>query len=509
MTSPEELDRACSSLASLMAAWSAGERCVHSVSVLAGSLDVCLFFEGRFDGPANCLRCASGGPSRARLGVERVQFPREAWLEGENPRTLAEHLVGARLLDAKTFDGERRFVLNFAKGSSRFTLLFECFGPQGNWFLLGDNDRVLALARRPRRPRHELATGDPYQAPAAKLGAEPPPPPSPNEVPPDPMAWFAERAKHFEALDLSVERERLEQDLRRSVARERKKRRSVVQGFEARLEASNRSPQLRREAELLLMQPDLRRRGLEEILVPDWWDDGKERRIELDPRLPLKANAERRFSKAAKLEAGIEQTRQRLQLAKEGLDTLEALAARVDATLEEEDEAEDPSTRIAALQELRKELDPLLRKPSKRPRTKAGRSKEARRPYHAFRSRSGLPILVGKGRQENDELTVRVARGNDIWLHIGEGLAGSHVVLRVERGKSAPLEDLLDAGQLALHFSKARGRPRADVIYTPAKYVRKRKGTPSGLVEVQRSKTLDIRNSEERLAELLQTGDEA
>jgi predicted ribosome quality control (RQC) complex YloA/Tae2 family protein len=68
------------------------------------------------------------------------------------------------------------------------------------------------------------------------------------------------------------------------------------------------------------------------------------------------------------------------------------------------------------------------------------------------------------------------------------------------------LESLLDAGTLALWFSKARGRPRAEVLWTPRKHVRKPKGLAPGKVEVVRSKTLLIDFEKERLARLLATG---
>ncbi|TMA31930.1 MAG: DUF814 domain-containing protein, partial [Deltaproteobacteria bacterium] len=42
----------------------------------------------------------------------------------------------------------------------------------------------------------------------------------------------------------------------------------------------------------------------------------------------------------------------------------------------------------------------------------------------------GFEILVGKGDAENDVLTFDVAAPEDLWLHVGGGISGSHVVVR-------------------------------------------------------------------------------
>ena len=112
-------------------------------------------------------------------------------------------------------------------------------------------------------------------------------------------------------------------------------------------------------------------------------------------------------------------------------------------------------------------------------------------------------MFVGRNNKENDRLSKSVARGNDLWFHVGQGYAGSHVVLRLPKEKTASLESLLDAGTLALHFSKARNATRCEIIYTPAKNVRKPKGLPPGKVTTTNTKTLLVDRDEERLRRLL------
>ena len=98
---------------------------------------------------------------------------------------------------------------------------------------------------------------------------------------------------------------------------------------------------------------------------------------------------------------------------------------------------------------------------------------------------------------------MRIANGNDLWLHVGGGRPGSHVIVRLPKGKTASLDTLLDAGTLAVHFSKARGERTIDVLYTLAKNVKKPKGLPPGAVVPSQTKTITVRLDEARLQQLL------
>ena len=121
---------------------------------------------------------------------------------------------------------------------------------------------------------------------------------------------------------------------------------------------------------------------------------------------------------------------------------------------------------------------------------------------HSLLSSDGLPIYVGKDGAANHKLTFRFARGNDMWFHCRDA-AGSHVLIRGERNKSIPLDSLIDAGLLAVHFSKRRGAREAEVMYTQKKHVRPLKGAGPGKVIVDRHKTLNIRSDPDRLKEIL------
>src|SRR5439155_739870 len=70
-------------------------------------------------------------------------------------------------------------------------------------------------------------------------------------------------------------------------------------------------------------------------------------------------------------------------------------------------------------------------------------------------SSDGFEILVGRTSRDNDHLTFKVARPNDLWLHAAD-YGGSHVVVRNSTRKDVPHRPIIEAAQLAAQFSQAR-----------------------------------------------------
>ncbi len=97
-----------------------------------------------------------------------------------------------------------------------------------------------------------------------------------------------------------------------------------------------------------------------------------------------------------------------------------------------------------------------------------------------FRSEDGFTILVGRNNLENDRLTLRVAKGGDIWLHT-KNIPGSHVIL-VTEGQTPPDRTVEQAAILAATHSKAADSVQVPVDYTAAKYVKKPSGAKPGMV---------------------------
>ena len=119
-----------------------------------------------------------------------------------------------------------------------------------------------------------------------------------------------------------------------------------------------------------------------------------------------------------------------------------------------------------------------------------------------YQTTGGLEIWVGRSAAGNDHLSLRLARGKDLFFHL-DGAPGSHVVLRTEGRSDPPAEAVLDACELAVHYSKFKNATRADVHAVPIANVRKPKGSKPGLVTVHGGKTIHLRRMESRLERIL------
>jgi len=194
-------------------------------------------------------------------------------------------------------------------------------------------------------------------------------------------------------------------------------------------------------------------------------------RIELDPDLDAKENAQRyyaRYRKAADALPHLERRRAALTGRREALDVLAFEAERA-----------DPPT----LPELEAALDALEGRP---PQRSAAASRK-RAPLRIERP-SGARIYVGRSPRENDEVTFRIARPDDLWFH-ARGMPGSHVVLQMPPGSGPAPDDLDAAADLAATHSKGRSAPRVDVDYTQRKHVRKQRDGGPGLVWYTNART--------------------
>jgi predicted ribosome quality control (RQC) complex YloA/Tae2 family protein len=161
---------------------------------------------------------------------------------------------------------------------------------------------------------------------------------------------------------------------------------------------------------------------------------------------------------------------------------------------------------LVALEPLEEEAAALCRR--RRPAAKPRSAPEGRAGPRRFLSSEGFEILVGRNARGNDDLTLRRGRGNDLFVHLA-GSPGAHVVVRAKPGKTVPLETLLDAALLAVYYSlpvRSRGAvaagTKAEVDYTPLKYVRKPKGLKPGAVLLASHKTLRVQVDLDRLDRL-------
>ena len=108
------------------------------------------------------------------------------------------------------------------------------------------------------------------------------------------------------------------------------------------------------------------------------------------------------------------------------------------------------------------------------------RMKQSKLAPMRFASTDGYPIYVGRNNRQNDELTFRGARKDDLWLH-AQKVHGSHVII-VCNGTKPPDDTITQAAQLAAYYSESTGGQNIPVDVTPVKQVKKLPGAKPGMV---------------------------
>ena len=203
--------------------------------------------------------------------------------------------------------------------------------------------------------------------------------------------------------------------------------------------------------------------------------------IELDEHSTLPEEAERRFKLYSRSKRAVKQITSRLEAIQTELDAVNAQSNLLEKIIAERDEA-------ALIKFTEKKTTPSARARG----LKAGKKIPGTRSYL---SSDGFEILVGRTARDNDYLTFKVAKPNDLWLHTGD-YSGSHVVVRNATRKDVPHRTLVEAAQLAAQFSQARKDPKVDVHYTQRKFVSKPKGAVPGLVRMMRFKNITVEPKE-------------
>jgi predicted ribosome quality control (RQC) complex YloA/Tae2 family protein len=463
-------------------------------------------------------RGAEGGPAleaathRVLLSCER-EGARVSGLErmpqagGPPPaftQYLRAHAQGGRCEGARVVGDDRQLALRFTRGEGGGELLLSVLGARSNLYWIDGQGALRAALRPLQETRRGLALGAPWRDPetaAPAEGADRFAAVGDAELLAAIEAHYAERESEGRAQELA---RRVAQALRKEEASIARTRERIVR----ELEEAQAGEADRRAGELLkTVLPSLRPRQ-DRALVRDP-ESGEEVAIALDPALSPARNLERYFERWRKSRRRIEQAQPKLAELTLREAELARTRAEVEAALERAEASPEALTALAA----RPEIARLVRKfaPQARAEGAPARPKPAgpfdpelppRLRPRRYRSSSGLEIWVGRSDEGNDHLTTRLARGRDWFLHL-DGAAGSHVVLRTEGREDPPSETLLEACELAVHFSKQAEATRADVHVAAIRDVSKPKRAKPGLVHVHRGRTVHLRRDPARLARIL------
>jgi predicted ribosome quality control (RQC) complex YloA/Tae2 family protein len=221
-------------------------------------------------------------------------------------------------------------------------------------------------------------------------------------------------------------------------------------------------------------------KGDEWALVEDF-ETGETLEIRIDPRLSPQENATAYYNRYRK--AARRRSRAR--------DELEEQRLSVERTRAIQEQVEQASTLD--------ELDTLPEAPRRLISTEAQKQGSGGTLFFSGQ----WQLLVGRNAKESDSILRTWAKGNDYWVHARD-YPGGHVFLRgPAKGQSVPLDVLLDAGNLAIHYSKGKRNGGGDCYYTQVKYLRRPKEARVGTVLPTQEKNLSISLDRRRLTRLL------
>ena len=270
--------------------------------------------------------------------------------------------------------------------------------------------------------------------------------------------------------DLGRRREAVE----KAIDRRLKRARRAMGKVQAEIDDSENAGRYRQMGQLLLTHQAEVARGATSHKVTDY-DGSTPVVIELDPAIGPQQNAEALFRKARKAE-------RRGARAPVRMGELEVKA----------EEFREAAARLAgaSARELAKLEDRFLRDAPKVTDRKAPKDRVR---FRTYRISGGWEVLVGKSNNDNDILTHKIARQDDLWFHARQ-VAGSHVVLKKSGQKAEPdRQAILEAAAIAAFHSKAGKSSKVSVCYTEKRHVRKARGGKPGLAVVAREKVVMVR----------------
>lgn len=243
----------------------------------------------------------------------------------------------------------------------------------------------------------------------------------------------------------------------------------TLKAVEGDLEGTSRAEEYERFAHLLMANLNALPEGVTSFNLNE---SGPSRvTVPLDPKLSPAQNAQRYFEKARKSKAAYHESRTRLVETRGSLLLVENLIIAASAIQRPED-----LTRFLADHAEELEKAGLGEKAEKRERL----------PFRIFTVDGGYEVWAGKNGPNNDELTMKYTKPNDLWFH-ARGGSGSHVVLKAGTGKGEVSKKAKEqAAGIAAYYSKMRNAKVVPVAMTERKYVRKPKGVSPGTVILER-----------------------
>ncbi len=244
----------------------------------------------------------------------------------------------------------------------------------------------------------------------------------------------------------------------------------TINRIETELQESSRADEYERLGKILMAHLPVLSKGMKSFTYEN-------EVIALEPAMSPVQNAERYFVRAKKSKIARGEQRERLV-------DVQRQHAQVVSLLDEAAEIQTSEMIVQFQSSREKELAQFGF-------TATGAGKELP-PFRIFTVDGGFQVLAGKSSENNDLLTLKHAKPDDLWFH-ARGSSGSHVVLKMKSATGQPSKKAIQqAASIAAYYSKMKNASMIPVAMTEKKYVRKPKGVPAGTVVIEREKVLFV-----------------
>lgn len=456
-------------------------------------------------------------PGNPRVYVSSVKSKGEVAGDAGFVRALKERCARARVRAVRQHRIDRLLAFDLEAGHRSYRLQVEMFGTHSNAYLIDERGAVVARARHGRRPPtqpiedferdpkrvlEELASQKSLSRIAKQevtlqgaagvlekisiptpvvifgVGAYPFLPsevPESNSISVSSMSaaveqFWLSRTNHAEQ---EARRHRIVQELSRRIAHITQ----AIVRMQRSMEGSAAAGQLQSEADLLLARARDIPLGASRVEIDDF--QGSRVVIDLDPQKSPIENAEEKYAKARKARRAAAVLGPRIEQLTGHLHELENLLVALETGEAEVSAMESHLVRgdaSSAAQSIR-----TLHAPMPRPH-----------PRVSCTNLAGFEVWWGESAEANDFVTTKIAKGNDIWLHV-RGHTGSHVVIVTgNRPDRVQPQTILEAAKIAARHSAQKHARHVPVDYTLAKYVRKPRKSAAGQVTYAREKTVFV-----------------
>ena len=434
----------------------------------------------------NCYLRICLEQGRARLHESKDRPPSK----GVQPRFsefLRSRIRGGRIESAQQCGRDRIIMINICHHDERTILYLKLWGNAANVIVCDDGQTILEAAYR--RPGRGECIGRQFHLPES---------PPTKEADKEKEAQLAELharpakkglsysqsiAAEYREIEEADSSKRLLQELRRYYSMKENSLAARIARIEKAARGAESADIIQNQADIILAQSWKIQKNASSFIAEDYHHAGENITISLNPALSAAENAQQLYEKARKLRARAGHLGDERTNIAEGLKRTQAILHVLDD--------KPPLTQLRELWQAQQEESRSLK----------GSALKEGQPGLTYSSQ-GFQILVGRTAKENESLLRRFTRGNDTWLHTRD-YPGAYVFIKQKPGKSIPLEVLIDAGNLALYYSKAKSNGQADLYYTQVKYLRRPRRGKAGLVLPTQEKNLFLRADEERMRRLL------